>query len=54
MGFVAFFVLGTGNTVIEAVKVLVEHGVQPSVIILLSLFSTPHGELNLQLQIVKR
>ncbi|XP_048175349.1 uracil phosphoribosyltransferase homolog isoform X2 [Corvus hawaiiensis] len=34
---------GTGNTVIEAVKVLVEHGVQPSVIILLSLFSTPHG-----------
>ncbi|NXM20370.1 UPP phosphoribosyltransferase, partial [Ploceus nigricollis] len=33
----------TGNTVIEAVKVLVEHGVQPSVIILLSLFSTPHG-----------
>jgi hypothetical protein len=38
------FVLGTGNTVIEAVKVLIEHGVQPSVIILLSLFSTPHGE----------
>lgn len=36
--------LGTGNTVIEAVKVLVEHGVQPSVIILLSLFSTPHCE----------
>ncbi|NWS27938.1 UPP phosphoribosyltransferase, partial [Polioptila caerulea] len=36
-------VRGTGNTVIEAVKVLVEHGVQPSVIILLSLFSTPHG-----------
>ena len=36
---------GTGNTVIEAVKVLVEHGVQPSVIILLSLFSTPHGKL---------
>ncbi|NXM56398.1 UPP phosphoribosyltransferase, partial [Illadopsis cleaveri] len=35
--------LCTGNTVIEAVKVLVEHGVQPSVIILLSLFSTPHG-----------
>ncbi|NXO13657.1 UPP phosphoribosyltransferase, partial [Oriolus oriolus] len=35
--------LSTGNTVIEAVKVLVEHGVQPSVIILLSLFSTPHG-----------
>ncbi|XP_050166244.1 uracil phosphoribosyltransferase homolog [Myiozetetes cayanensis] len=36
-------ILSTGNTVIEAVKVLVEHGVQPSVIILLSLFSTPHG-----------
>ncbi|XP_045394017.1 uracil phosphoribosyltransferase homolog isoform X2 [Lemur catta] len=34
---------GTGNTVIEAVKVLIEHGVQPSVIIVLSLFSTPHG-----------
>ncbi|XP_062496037.1 uracil phosphoribosyltransferase homolog isoform X1 [Pezoporus occidentalis] len=40
-------ILSTGNTVIEAVKVLVEHGVQPSVIILLSLFSTPHGELGL-------
>ncbi|NWZ33387.1 UPP phosphoribosyltransferase, partial [Brachypodius atriceps] len=38
-----FALSGTGNTVIEAVKVLVEHGVQPSVIILLSLFSTPHG-----------
>ncbi|XP_027552033.1 uracil phosphoribosyltransferase homolog [Neopelma chrysocephalum] len=36
-------ILSTGNTVIEAVKVLVEHGVQPNVIILLSLFSTPHG-----------
>uniref|UniRef100_A0A8C4U8M8 Phosphoribosyltransferase domain-containing protein n=1 Tax=Falco tinnunculus TaxID=100819 RepID=A0A8C4U8M8_FALTI len=36
-------ILSTGNTVIEAVKVLVEHGVQPSVIILLSLFSTPQG-----------
>ncbi|XP_075576889.1 uracil phosphoribosyltransferase homolog [Pelecanus crispus] len=36
-------ILSTGNTVIEAVKVLVEHGVQPSVIILLSLFSTPHA-----------
>lgn len=34
---------GTGNTVIEAVKVLIEHGVQPRHIILLSLFSTPHG-----------
>lgn len=39
-----FPLLGTGNTVIEAVKVLIEHGVQPSVIILLSLFSTPHGK----------
>lgn len=36
-------ILSTGNTVIEAVKVLIEHGVQPSVIILLSLFSTPRG-----------
>lgn len=34
---------GTGNTVIEAVRVLIEHGVQPKHIILLSLFSTPHG-----------
>ncbi|XP_048370870.1 uracil phosphoribosyltransferase homolog isoform X2 [Sphaerodactylus townsendi] len=38
-------ILSTGNTVIEAVKVLIEHGVQPNVIILLSLFSTPHGTL---------
>ncbi|OPJ89751.1 uracil phosphoribosyltransferase-like protein [Patagioenas fasciata monilis] len=37
-------ILSTGNTVIEAVKVLVEHGVQPSVTILLSLFSTPHND----------
>ncbi|XP_074056594.1 uracil phosphoribosyltransferase homolog [Macrotis lagotis] len=36
-------ILSTGNTVIEAVKVLIEHGVQPNVIIVLSLFSTPHG-----------
>ncbi|XP_072914034.1 uracil phosphoribosyltransferase homolog isoform X2 [Hemitrygon akajei] len=36
-------ILSTGNTVIEAVKVLIEHGVQPNHIILLSLFSTPHG-----------
>ncbi|XP_062917102.1 uracil phosphoribosyltransferase homolog isoform X2 [Mobula hypostoma] len=35
-------ILSTGNTVIEAVKVLIEHGVQPNHIILLSLFSTPH------------
>uniref|UniRef100_A0A8V5G010 Phosphoribosyltransferase domain-containing protein n=1 Tax=Melopsittacus undulatus TaxID=13146 RepID=A0A8V5G010_MELUD len=40
-------ILSTANTVIEAVKALVEHGVQPSVIILLSLFSTPRGELGL-------
>lgn len=36
-------ILSTGNTVIEAVRVLIEHGVQPRHIILLSLFSTPHG-----------
>nr|ACQ58152.1 Uracil phosphoribosyltransferase [Anoplopoma fimbria] len=36
-------ILSTGNTVIEAVKVLIEHGVQPRHIILLSLLSTPHG-----------
>ncbi|XP_075691831.1 uracil phosphoribosyltransferase homolog isoform X2 [Rhinoderma darwinii] len=39
-------ILSTGNTVIEAVKVLIEHGVQPACIILLSLFSTPHDLLN--------
>ncbi|NWW74113.1 UPP phosphoribosyltransferase, partial [Climacteris rufus] len=33
-------ILSEGNTVTEAVKVLVEHPVQPSVIILLSLLST--------------
>ncbi|MEQ2161679.1 hypothetical protein GOODEAATRI_011982 [Goodea atripinnis] len=38
-------ILSTGNTVIEAVRVLIEHGVQPKHIILLSLFSTPHGKL---------
>uniref|UniRef100_A0AAY5KSU3 Phosphoribosyltransferase domain-containing protein n=1 Tax=Esox lucius TaxID=8010 RepID=A0AAY5KSU3_ESOLU len=36
-------ILSSGNTVIEAVKVLIEHGLQPKHIILLSLFSTPHG-----------
>ncbi|KAL6480017.1 hypothetical protein MHYP_G00110500 [Metynnis hypsauchen] len=36
-------ILSSGNTVIEAVRVLIDHGVQPSHIILLSLFSTPHG-----------
>ncbi|XP_071023813.1 uracil phosphoribosyltransferase homolog isoform X1 [Oncorhynchus clarkii lewisi] len=36
-------ILSTGNTVIEAVRVLTEHGLQPKHIILLSLFSTPHG-----------
>ncbi|KAM9511373.1 uracil phosphoribosyltransferase homolog isoform 1-T1 [Salvelinus alpinus] len=36
-------ILSTGNTVIEAVQVLIEHGLQPKHIILLSLFSTPHG-----------
>ncbi|KAK1804194.1 hypothetical protein P4O66_020231 [Electrophorus voltai] len=34
---------GNGNTVIKAVRVLNEHVVQPLHIILLSLFSTPHG-----------
>lgn len=45
--FGCHLISGTGNTVIEAVKVLIEHGVQPSVIILLSLFSTPHGEFSM-------
>ncbi|KAG7314360.1 hypothetical protein KOW79_021663 [Hemibagrus wyckioides] len=36
-------ILSTGNTVIEAVRVLKEHGLQAKHIILLSLFSTPHG-----------
>lgn len=36
-------ILSTGNTVIEAVRVLNEHGLQSKHIILLSLFSTPHG-----------
>ncbi|KAE8584271.1 hypothetical protein XENTR_v10020889 [Xenopus tropicalis] len=40
-------ILSTGNTVIEAVKVLIEHGVQPACIILLSLFSTPHGAISI-------
>ncbi|XP_062855768.1 uracil phosphoribosyltransferase homolog isoform X2 [Trichomycterus rosablanca] len=35
--------LSSGNVVIEAVRLLIDHGVQPSHIILLSLFSTPHG-----------
>ncbi|KGL94501.1 Uracil phosphoribosyltransferase, partial [Charadrius vociferus] len=37
-------ILSTGNAVIEAVKVLLEHSAQPSVINLLSLFSTPHSK----------
>ncbi|XP_028839711.1 uracil phosphoribosyltransferase homolog [Denticeps clupeoides] len=36
-------ILSTGNTVIEAVRVLREHGLLAKHIILLSLFSTPHG-----------
>uniref|UniRef100_A0A8C1GVN8 Uracil phosphoribosyltransferase homolog n=1 Tax=Cyprinus carpio TaxID=7962 RepID=A0A8C1GVN8_CYPCA len=36
-------ILSTGNTVIEAVRVLNEHGLLAKHIILLSLFSTPHG-----------
>uniref|UniRef100_A0A4W5P8D1 Uracil phosphoribosyltransferase (FUR1) homolog (S. cerevisiae) n=1 Tax=Hucho hucho TaxID=62062 RepID=A0A4W5P8D1_9TELE len=35
-------ILSTGNTVIEAVRVLTEHGLRAKHI-LLSLFSTPHG-----------
>lgn len=40
---------GTGNTVIEAVRVLTEHGLQAKHIILLSLFSTPHGKTTMPL-----
>ncbi|XP_017574299.1 uracil phosphoribosyltransferase homolog isoform X2 [Pygocentrus nattereri] len=40
-------ILSSGNTVVEAVRVLTDHGVQPSHIILLSLFSTPHVGDNL-------
>lgn len=40
---VSNIIRGTRNTVTEAVKVLIEHGVLPSIIILLGLFSTPHG-----------
>ncbi|XP_047013020.1 uracil phosphoribosyltransferase homolog isoform X2 [Ictalurus punctatus] len=36
-------ILSSGNAVVEAVRVLIDHGVQASRIILLSLFSTPHG-----------
>ncbi|KAI4879419.1 hypothetical protein NFI96_019506 [Prochilodus magdalenae] len=41
-------ILSTGNTVIEAVRVLTEHGLQAKHIILLSLFSTPHGKTDTQ------
>ena len=34
----------TGATIIEAVKVLAEHGVQEENIIFLNLFATPNGE----------
>jgi uracil phosphoribosyltransferase len=34
----------TGATIIEAVKVLEEHGVQEENIIFLNLFATPHGK----------
>ncbi|XP_076878926.1 uracil phosphoribosyltransferase homolog isoform X2 [Brachyhypopomus gauderio] len=36
-------ILSSGSTVVEAIRVLIEHGVHTSHIILLSLFSTPHG-----------
>lgn len=39
-----FCPVGSGNAVIEAVRVLTDHGVQTSHIILLSLFSTPNGK----------
>lgn len=35
---------GTGNTVIQAVNVLQEHGVQEENIIVLNLFCTPAGK----------
>ena len=34
----------TGATIIEAVKVLAEHGVQDENIIFLNLFATPNGK----------
>jgi uracil phosphoribosyltransferase len=36
-------IMSTGNTVIKAVKVLMEHGVKEMNIILLNLFCTPNG-----------
>ncbi|CAB3982369.1 uracil phosphoribosyltransferase homolog [Paramuricea clavata] len=39
--------LNTGATIIEAVKVLEEHGVQEENIIFLNLFATPHGVRNI-------
>ncbi|XP_028413809.1 uracil phosphoribosyltransferase homolog [Dendronephthya gigantea] len=39
--------LNTGATIIEAVKVLAEHGVKEENIIFLNLFATPHGVKNI-------
>lgn len=36
-------IMSTGNTVIKAVKVLMDHGVKQNNIILLNLFCTPNG-----------
>lgn len=36
-------IMSTGNTIVKATKVLLEHGVQPENIILLNLFCTPKG-----------
>lgn len=41
----------TRNTVIETVKVLIEHRVLPSIIILLALFFTPHGTKSINQEI---
>ena len=38
--------LDSGATIIEAVKVLFEHGVKEENIIFLNLFATPHGKCN--------
>lgn len=37
----------TGATVVEAVKILCEHGVPEENIIFLNLFATPQGELEI-------
>lgn len=44
-------IMSTGNTIIKATKVLLEHGVQPENIILLNLFCTPKGKCQLALKV---